>query len=101
MQIPEGYILITKVEYEQFLKQKEQIELLMARVKELESLLLKTSKNSHNPPGSDGLRSPSRITGKRVIKSNREAGGQKGHEGATLEMVDKPDKVIKHKVRGH
>ena len=53
MQIPEGYILISKVEYEQMLGQ---IEMLMARVKELERMLHKDSHNSHKPPGSNEFR---------------------------------------------
>jgi transposase len=95
MQVPEGYIIITQVEYEQFLKQKEQIELLMVRVKELEGMLHKDSHNSHKPPSSDGFR--------KKIKNNRErsgrkVGGQPGHKGKTLCLVENPDKVIEHNV---
>jgi len=54
MQIPEGYILITKVEYGQLRKDNEQlhkqVELLMARLKELEGILHKDSHNSRLPP---------------------------------------------------
>jgi len=95
MQIPEGYILITKVEYEQFLLQKEQIKALMARVTELEGMLHKDSHNSHKPPSSDGYKK--RIKNNRV-KSGRKVGGQPGHEGNTLEFVENPDKIIEHKV---
>jgi phage pi2 protein 07 len=72
MQIPEGYILISKVEYEQLLKKNEQlhkqIALLIDRVKDLEGMLHKDSHNSHKPPSSDVFRKHiknSRIKGKR------------------------------------
>lgn len=104
MQVPEGYILISKVEYEQLLNRLTMMEAHIKkqedRIKELEAMLNKDSHNSHKPPGSDGY--------KKKIKNNREssgkkAGGQLGHEGKTLQMVENPDKVIEHKVEccGH
>ncbi len=94
MQVPEGYVLITQVEYDYL---RRTIAMLMDRVKELEGLLNKDSKNSHKPPSSDGY--------KKEIKNNREKSGKKqgaqpGHEGKTLEMVSNPDKIIKHHVKG-
>ena len=65
MKIPEGYILITKVEYDQLHKDNEAlrktVELLMFRVKELEGMVQKNSGNSHKPPSSEGY--------KKVIKN--------------------------------
>jgi hypothetical protein len=79
MQIPEGYILITKVEYEQLRKDNEQlhkqVELLMARVKELEGMLHKDSHNSHKPPGSDEFKNIKT----RRIKGAPAPGGQPGN----------------------
>lgn len=70
---------------------------LERRLKELEAQLHQNSRNSHKPPSSDGPRKP--------IKNNREPSGRKngaqeGHEGKTLKMVENPDKVIRHRVRG-
>lgn len=99
MQVPEGYILISKSDYEQLLNRLAMLEALVkkqgARIKELEAMLNKDSHNSHKPPGSDGY--------KKKIKNNREpsgkkVGGQLGHEGKTLQMVETPDKVVEHKV---
>jgi len=99
MQVPEGYILISKVEYEQLRTDNEQLRkqvtLLMERIKELEGMLHKDSHNSHKPPSSDGLKK--KVQNNRE-KSGRRAGGQTGHEGKTLEMVKNPDHIIEHKV---
>lgn len=101
MQIPEGYILISKVEYDQLRKDNEAlrktVELLMARVKELEGMLHKNSGNSHKPPSSDGY--------KKVIKNNRgqtirKQGAQPGNEGKTLKQRTDPDKIVEHKIIG-
>lgn len=93
MEIPEGYILISKIEYEKMCKQ---IELLMARVKELEGMLHKDSHNSHKPPSSNEFK---KIKNNR-IKGEHSQGGQTGSEGTTLKMVKNPDKRIRCKVKG-
>jgi len=50
-----------------------------------------TSRNSSLPPSRDPFRlKPTRE------KSGRKPGGQKGHEGSTLELTDNPDKTIVH-----
>lgn len=72
---------------------KENAELKL-RVKALEDQLNKNSRNSSKPPSSDGLRKP-------VPKSMREKGqkpqgGQAGHPGSTLRMVDQPNHVVVH-----
>ena len=94
MEIPEGYILISKVEYEQLLNQIAQ---LLARVSELEGQLHKNSSNSHKPPSSDGY--------KKIIKNNREQtnkkqGAQPGNLGSTLEQRPIADKIVSHKIIG-
>lgn len=94
MKIPEGYILIYKIEYEQMCKQ---IEMLMARVKELESMLHKNSTNSHKPPSSDEFKKP--IKNNR-IKGEHSQGGQQGREGTTLKMAAHPDKRVYCKAQG-
>ena len=63
------------------------------RIMILEEQLKKNSRNSDKPPSSDGLRR--KFTRSRT-KSSRQSGGQKGHNGHTLKMVDKPDQIQKH-----
>lgn len=71
------------------------LEIALARIEELESLLLgkgvkKTSKNSHLSPSSDLSRKNQSLR----EKSGKPVGGQQGHEGSTLEMRATPDVVI-------
>ena len=70
---------------------------LEARVKELENQLSKDSHNSSKPPSSDGFKKKTKSLRK---KSGRSVGGQKGHRGSNLKMVEKPDHTIKHEVKG-
>lgn len=91
MEIPEGYILIKQEEYQKLLGA---IIILTERIKELEGQKNKDSHNSHIP-SSKGIF--------KTIKNSREKtdkkqGGQKGHSGKTLEMVDKPDKTETHRI---
>jgi transposase len=73
---------------------KEQLAQATARIKELEDRLAKDSRTSSKPPSSDGLgrlpRSSRRPSGKRP-------GGQAGHAGYTLVMVEQPDEVVRHR----
>jgi transposase len=63
---------------------------LKAEIAELQARLKKDSHNSHKPPSSDGLRKRPAFPKKRKGKR----GGQPGHSGKTLTMVDKPDNTI-------
>lgn len=50
------------------------------------------SKNSHKPPSSDGLKKkPGLPKG-----PAKQSGGQKGHKGKTLKMVEVPNEVVLH-----
>jgi len=69
---------------------------LHLRITALESQLSKDSHNSHKPPSSDGLK---RMTKSLRPKSTRLSGGQEGHPGQTLTMVEKPDHIIVHPVK--
>jgi transposase len=63
---------------------------LKARIAELEARLETDSHNSHKPPSSDGLRKRPAFPKPR----GRKKGGQSGHRGKTLTMVDQPDTTV-------
>lgn len=73
--------------------QQTQIAALSARVKELEDQAKTTSRTSSKPPSSDGYRRPPRSLRQR---SGKAVGGQPGHTGSALSMVDDPDRVRVH-----
>lgn len=68
----------------------ERIEQLMGRISELEGQTNKTSKNSHKPPSSDGLK---RQAAQPRQAGQRPTGGQPGHKGHSLEMSPSPDYI--------
>ena len=78
---------------------KEIIQTLIVRISSLEERLAryenpKNSRNSSIPPSHDYTRVPK--TRSLREPSGKKPGGQPGHEGTTLEMVEKPDEFIKH-----
>lgn len=92
MEIPKGYILIAESKFNEMVALISKLE---KRVTELESQLNKNSNNSSKPPSSDGLRKA--IKNNRE-KSNRKQGGQPGHKGSSLSIVENPDEIISCKV---
>ena len=68
---------------------------LIGRVAELERRPGLNSSNSGKPPTSNGLKKPPRVSSLRELSGKR-SGGQKGHPGATLVRVEKPDAIIDH-----
>lgn len=77
--------------YEAQLSQRDE------RIKELEARLNKDSRTSNKPPSSDGFK-------KRTVSlrqgGQHKAGAQPGHDGTTLKLVDNPEEIIPHPVRG-
>lgn len=73
---------------------KENAE-LKEEVKGLKNKLALNSKNSSKPPSSDSF---VKVTKSLRKKGKKKAGGQKGHEGKTLEMVENPDNIELHKL---
>jgi transposase len=75
---------------------RAECQTLRDRVQTLEEQLAKDSHNSHQPPSSDGLAKPKPKSLR--PKSERPTGGQPGHPGHTLRMVEKPDHTVRHAV---
>ena len=73
---------------------KEQLAQAQARIKELEDRLAKNSRTSHKPPSSDGLERQPRSSRR---PSEKSPGGQAGHAGHTLSMVEQVDEVVGHR----
>jgi transposase len=75
--------------------QRRLIEVLLARVAELERRLGLNSTNSSKPPSSDGLAKPPprSLRG----RSGRRPGKQPGSAGSTLSQVDSADEMVEHR----
>jgi transposase len=73
---------------------RQQMEQVLARLREVEGQLAKDSHNSSKPPSSDGLGRKARSQRHR---SERKTGGQPGHAGHTLMQRANPDEVVHHR----
>ena len=75
-----------------------QLEELRAQVADLAAQVRQSSKNSSRPPSSDGLGKPAPKSLRK--KTGRTPGRPKGQPGATMELTDHPDHVIRHEPLG-
>lgn len=75
---------------------RDQIKSLEGQIESLRDQLKKDSHNSSKPPSTDGFKNRKR---KNLRKSSgKKTGGQPGHAGHTLEMVEKPNYIRTYKV---
>jgi len=73
---------------------KAEFATLRKEVERLRDQLAKNSSNSSKPPSSDGLNKPQPKSLR--PRGQRKPGGQKGHQGHTLRMVEQPDRTVPH-----
>lgn len=70
---------------------QRQVKTLQGQVKSLQAQLAQNSRNSSQPPSSDGYEKPQPKSQRE--KSERPSGGQAGHPGHTLKQVEHPDRI--------
>ena len=76
------------------------IEQLQQRIAQLEARLGKDSHNSSNPPSSDPpFKKPAPRSQRQA--DGRKPGGQKGHPGATCDLVETPERTVVMPLAGH
>jgi transposase len=71
------------------------VEKLYKETVKLRDQLSLNSKNSSKSPSTD-INKPNPKSSRK--KSNKNPGGQEGHEGTTLEKSENPDEIVKHQV---
>jgi len=76
---------------------EEKLSYAYEKIKELEDRISKDSHNSSKPSSSDGFKKPIRTKSLRK-KSGKKPGGQKGHQGVTLQKEENPDHIVSHGV---
>jgi len=92
----EALISIIVVFQQQVQELQRTVAAQAAEIQKLRDQLAKNSRNSGKPPSSDGLKKPR--TQNLRKKTGRRSGGQKGHKGHTLAMIEQPDHVQVHPV---
>ena len=72
----------------------QNIEILTEKIADLEEKLNRNSRNSSKPPSSDGYSKPNPKSLR--PKSEKKAGGQKGHKFSNLSVPKKIDRTVSH-----
>ena len=91
----EGLVALVVRQAEQIEQLQARVETLRSEVAELTRRLGQNSRNSSKPPSSDPpFAKPAPKSLRR--KSGRKPGGQPGHPGSTLALVDDPDERLRH-----
>jgi len=75
---------------------ESQIKELSERLQALEARLNQNSRNSSKPPSTDFSVKKKANPKSRRKESDKKPGGQEGHSGTTLDMVNDPAEVIEH-----
>ena len=82
---------------------KALVNRLLLRIEELEAenadlrrQLGQNSSNSHKPPSSEGYSKKPLIKAALPKSSGKKPGGQSGHPGKTLQLVEYPDEIHTH-----
>ena len=97
MQTPSSLSQLSHAEKDALiLLQQQQITALQEAVKQMQSRLNMSSRNSSKPPSGDGLNKPAPKSLR--VAGQRPTGGQKGHPGSTLRQATQPDKIVVHDV---
>src|SRR5262249_11087362 len=73
---------------------REQLAVALTELQDLKGQLAKDSHNRSKPPSSDGL---ARKTKSRRKRSGKTPGGQPGHRGHQVRLVELPDVVMTHR----
>ena len=76
---------------------RRECQSLCKKIRALEEKVALNSHNSSKPPSSDGYQKPAPKSLRK--KSDRPSGGQPGHPGKTLAMVEAPDLIEMHRVQ--
>jgi len=78
------------------------IELQREHINSLEDKLALDSHNSSKPPSTDTFvkagKDKEAARGGKKKRSGRKVGGQEGHSGTTLRMVENPDEIVPHSI---
>jgi transposase len=91
-QVAQLFVELAQLRQENAVLRQENVD-LKQKVSDLKAQLNQNSRNSHRPPSSDGLKKRPALPKKKPKKR----GGQRGHQGSTLKMVELADERLEVK----